>query len=35
VVMGRKDKDLWKKVLDKMGGRFSVISNFPINPLLN
>jgi putative transcriptional regulator len=35
VVMGKQDKDLWKKVLDKMGGRFSIISNFPINPLLN
>jgi putative transcriptional regulator len=35
IVMGKRDKDLWKKILNKMGGKFSVISNYPINPSLN
>jgi putative transcriptional regulator len=26
---------LWKKALDNMGGRFSVISNYPVDPRMN
>jgi hypothetical protein len=29
------DKDLWKKLLDEMGGKFKMISNFPEDPSLN
>jgi putative transcriptional regulator len=34
-IMGKVDKHLWKKILKKMGGKFSIISNYPINPSLN
>lgn len=34
-VMGKVDKHLWKKILKKMGGKFSIISNYPINPSIN
>lgn len=34
-VILNKDKDFWKKVLIKMGGRFKMISNFPEDPSLN
>jgi putative transcriptional regulator len=27
--------DIWKKALDNMGGRFSVYSNYPVDPRLN
>jgi putative transcriptional regulator len=26
---------MWKKALDNMGGRFSVYSNYPVDPRLN
>jgi putative transcriptional regulator len=26
---------MWKKALDDMGGRFSVYSNYPVDPRLN
>jgi len=28
-------KDLWKKVLRDMGGKYSLISNYPVDPRLN
>ncbi len=28
-------KMMWKKALDNMGGRFSVYSNYPVDPRLN
>lgn len=28
-------EDIWKKALDNMGGRFSVYSNYPVDPRLN
>lgn len=34
-IMSDTDKDLWKKTLDKKGGKFKVISNFPNDPTLN
>lgn len=34
VIMQSQD-DLWQETLKKMGGRFSMISNFPENPTLN
>jgi len=34
-VLNTKDKDLWKKILDEMGGKFKMISNFPEDPGLN
>ena len=34
-VLNTKNKDLWKKILDEMGGKFKMISNFPEDPSLN
>ena len=34
-VLNAHDKDLWKKLLDEMGGKFKMISNFPEDPSLN
>lgn len=34
-VLNAHDKDLWKKILDEMGGKFKMISNFPEDPSLN
>ena len=34
-VLNTHDKDLWKKILDEMGGKFKMISNFPEDPSLN
>lgn len=34
-VMSARDKNFWKEVLKNMGGKFSVIANFPENPTLN
>jgi len=28
-------ESLWKEVLDKMGGKYKIISNFPVDPRLN
>ena len=28
-------QDLWKKVLREMGGKYRVISNYPVDPRLN
>lgn len=28
-------KDMWKKALDSMGGRYSIYSNYPVDPRLN
>jgi len=29
------DEDMWKNTLQKMGSKFSLLSNFPENPSLN
>ena len=29
------DKSLWKEVLHKMGGKFKIVANFPVDPRLN
>ena len=29
------DADLWRKTLQKMGSKFSILSNFPVDPNLN
>ena len=34
-VLNTNDKHLWKKILDEMGGKFKMISNFPEDPSLN
>ena len=34
-VLNTNDQDLWKKILDEMGGKFKMISNFPEDPSLN
>jgi len=34
-VLNTTNKDLWKKILDEMGGKFKMISNFPEDPSLN
>ena len=34
-IMSLPDEKLWKKTLDKMGGKFKVISKFPKDPSLN
>ena len=34
-VLNTHDKGLWKKILDEMGGKFKMISNFPEDPSLN
>ena len=34
-VLNTHDKDLWKNILDEMGGKFKMISNFPEDPSLN
>ena len=34
-VLNTTNKDLWKKILDEMGGKFKMISNFPEDPNLN
>ena len=31
----QEEKELWKKVLDELGGKFSVYSNYPSDPRLN
>jgi putative transcriptional regulator len=28
-------QDLWKKVLREMGGKYRLISNYPVDPRLN
>jgi putative transcriptional regulator len=28
-------EEIWKKALDGLGGRFSVYSNYPVDPRLN
>ncbi len=35
LVFDTRNKNLWKAVLDKMGGRFSVFANYPSDPRLN
>jgi len=35
LVLNTHDKGLWKKILDEMGGKFKMISNFPEDPSLN
>lgn len=34
-VLNIKDKNLWKKTLESMGGKFKMLSNFPEDPSLN
>lgn len=34
-IMDARDKTFWKETLKNMGGKFSIISNFPENPTLN
>ena len=34
-VLNATNKNLWKKILDEMGGKFKMISNFPEDPNLN
>ena len=34
-IINSKDKNLWKTLLDEMGGKFKVIANFPEDPSLN
>ena len=34
-VLNTHNKHLWKKILDEMGGKFKMISNFPEDPSLN
>ncbi|MEN8928907.1 MAG: YqgE/AlgH family protein [Flavobacteriales bacterium] len=34
-LMTYQEEDIWKKTLEKMSDKHRVISNFPINPLLN
>lgn len=31
----KEEKELWKKVLDGLGGKFSIYSNYPSDPRLN
>lgn len=35
LLMGKEDKNLWENVMNKMGGKYSIISKYPINPSLN
>lgn len=35
LIFSAQSNDLWKDILSKLGGKFSVMSNFPNNPNLN
>lgn len=35
IILDNGDKELWRKVMKKMGSEFAMLSNFPDNPSLN